>query len=118
MNGLQRKRDLKCKVKLTCHGDSGWSSVLIRRGTCGFDRSYKHEEEKNAESLLAEFHGRSTLLLEQGLDGSYAAGAHGVVEQEGCRPHGQNKYPLAIRLQRNKQKFHAKIWVHAMYDRE
>jgi len=52
------------------------------------------------------------------LDGSYAAGAHGVVEQEGCRPHGQNKYPLAIRLQRNKQKFHVKIWVHAMYDRE
>jgi len=53
--------------------------VRIRRGTCGFDRSYKHEEEKNAESLLAEFHGRSTLLLEQGLDGSYAAGAHGAV---------------------------------------
>ena len=49
----------------------------------------------------------------RGLDGSYAAGARGAVEQEGCRPHGQNKYPLAIRLQRNKQKFHAKIYVHA-----
>ena len=24
----------------------------------------------------------------RGLDGSYAAGAHGAVEQEGCRPHG------------------------------
>jgi len=41
--------------------------VLIRRGTCGFDRSYKNEEEKNAESLLVELHGRSTLVLEQGV---------------------------------------------------
>ena len=41
--------------------------MRIRRGTCGFDRSYKHEEEKNAESLLAELHGRSTLVLEQGV---------------------------------------------------
>ena len=47
------------------------------------------------------------------MDGSYAAEAHGAVEQEGCRPHGQNRYPRATRLQRNKQKFHAKIWVHA-----
>ena len=50
----------------------------------------------------------------RGLVSSYAAGAHGAVEQEGCRPHGQNRYPLAIHLQRNKQKFHAKIWVHAI----
>ena len=41
--------------------------MRIRRGTCGFDRSYKHEEEKNAEFLLAELHGRSTLVLEQGV---------------------------------------------------